>query len=37
MDINDTDLTYTQHTELDGINFYFSNVPAQYSDSEESE
>ena len=37
MDINDTDLTYPQHTELDDIDFYFSNVPAQYSDSEESE
>lgn len=36
MDINDIDLTYPQHTELDD-DFYFSNVPAQCSDSENSE
>ncbi|CAB4018776.1 hypothetical protein AC249_AIPGENE19271 [Paramuricea clavata] len=37
MDINDIDLTYPQHTELDDNDFYFSNVPAQCSDSENSE
>ena len=37
MDINDIDLTCLKHAELEDIDLNFSNVPAQCSDSEESE
>lgn len=37
MDINDMGLSSLQPTELEDIDFYFSNVPTQCSESEESE